>query len=220
MSRNVIVNMFSHAVAFVTLSAVILSTIAVSSQTVLKNATLLEAAPKIESFEELLKRPVEITPQLKGVHPRLFFKAGDVPALREKAAGVGGELWRETLKDIQTLRRPAPDPKDEDLYKSGLDKRKPGSVTQYAQAFQISQTTLAYLIEQDERYLKAAKEWTLAACEMPIWGYTYNKPNVDLPPAHLLYAVAFAYDALYDKLSAAERETIRNKLVKQGRVCT
>ena len=111
-----------------------------------------------------------------------------------------------------------PDPKDVDLYKSGLDKRKPGSISQYSFAFQITQTSLAYVIEQDERYLKAAKDWTLAACEMPIWGYTYNKPNVDLPPAHLLYAVAFAYDVLYDKLSAAEKETIRNKMVKQGRL--
>lgn len=175
-------------------------------------------AQTILSFEKLLERPVEIKPELKGVHPRLFFTAADIPGMREKAKGAEKELWQATLKDIQTLRRNAPDPKDEDLYKSGLDKRKPGSIAQYTFAFQIAQTSYAYVIEQDERYLKAAKEWTLAACDMPIWGYTYNKPNVDLPPAHLLYAVAFAYDVLYDKLTPAERETIRNKLVKQGRL--
>jgi hypothetical protein len=53
---------------------------------------------------------------------------------------------------------------------------------------------------------------------MPLWGYTYNKPNVDLPPAHLLYAVSFAYDVLYDKLSKEEKKTIKNKLVKQARL--
>lgn len=178
----------------------------------------LPTIAQVVPFERLLERPVEIKKELKGVHPRLFFTASDVPKMREKAKGAEKELWLATLKDIQTLKRNAPDPKDEDLYKSGLDKRKPGSISQYSFAFQITQTSLAYVIEQDDRYLKAAKEWTLAACDMPLWGYTYNKPNVDLPPAHLLYAVAFAYDILHDKLTAGEKETIRNKLVKQGRL--
>lgn len=128
------------------------------------------------------------------------------------------DLWLATLKDIETLQRPVPDPTDVDLYKSGLDKRKPGSISQYIYAFQIAETSFAYTIEQDAKYLIAAKKSTLAACDMPIWGYTYNKPNVDLPPAHLLYAVAFSYDLLYEKYTAPEREVIRNKLVKQGRL--
>lgn len=173
---------------------------------------------RIIPFEELLKRPLIIKDDLAGVHPRLFFTTKEIPAIRKKATGSNRELWLATLKEIQTLDRKAPNPKDEDLYKSGLDQRKPGSISQYSFAFQITQTSLAYVIENDERYLKAAKEWTLAACEMPMWGYKYNKPNVDLPPAHLLYAVAFAYDVLYDKLSAAEKGTIRNKLVAQGRL--
>lgn len=184
-------------------------------------AVCLLAFPTIAQvvpFERLLERPVEIKPELKRVHPRLFFTSSDVPKMREKAKGAEKELWLATLKDIHTLKGSAPDPKDEDLYKSGLDRRKPGSISQYSFAFQITQTSLAYVIEQDDRYLKAAKEWTLAACDMPLWGYTYNKPNVDLPPAHLLYAVAFAYDVLNDKLTAAEKETIRSKLVKQGRL--
>ncbi|HLA96300.1 MAG TPA: DUF4962 domain-containing protein, partial [Pyrinomonadaceae bacterium] len=185
---------------------------------ILCSSIISAVGQEIVPFNQLLKRPVAIKSELKGVHPRLFFTAGDIPGMREKAKGAERELWQATLKDIQTLKRNAPDPKDEDLYKSGLDKRKEGAISQYSFAFQITQTSLTYVIEQDERYLKAAKEWTLAACEMPMWGYTYNKPNVDLPPAHLLYAVAFAYDILYDKLSAAEKEIIRNKLVKQGRL--
>lgn len=169
-------------------------------------------------FEQLLRRPLEIRPELKGVHPRLFVTASQIKDLREKSKGASRDLWRATLNDIETLRRPVPDPRDEDLYKSGLDERKPGSISQYNHAFQIAETSFAYVIEQDEKYLAAAKKWALAACEMPIWGYTYNKPNVDLPPAHLLYAVAFSYDLLYDKYTPSEREIIRNKLVKQGRL--
>ena len=98
--------------------------------------------------------------------------------MRERAKGIDRELWRAVLEDIDTLKTNAPDPKDEDLYKSGLDKRKKGSVSQYEFAFQIAQTSYAYAIERDEKYLEAAKKWTLVACEMPLWGYTYNKPNV------------------------------------------
>lgn len=173
---------------------------------------------KIVSFEELLKRPVAMRPELIGKHPRLFFTAEDLPRLRAKSRGADKELWNAVLADLQTLKRTAPDPGDEDLYKSGLDTRKKGAISQYEFAFQIAQTSFAYAVEGDEKYLEAAKKWTLAACAMPIWGYTYNKPNVDLPPAHLLYAVAFSYDLLYDKLTTGEKETIKDKLLKQGRL--
>lgn len=173
---------------------------------------------KVMPFEELLAKPIVMRPKLKNVHPRLFFTAKDLPSMRERAKGADKELWNDVLNDLQTLKRDVPDPKDEDLYKSGLDSRKKGAISQYEMAFQIAQTSYAYAIEQDEKYLEAAKKWTLAACEMPIWGYTYNKPNVDLPPAHLLYAVAFSYDVLFDKLTNAEKAIIKDKLIKQSRL--
>ncbi|MDQ3322919.1 MAG: hypothetical protein M3525_10905, partial [Acidobacteriota bacterium] len=101
----------------------------------------------IVAFEELLKRPVKMRPELVGKHPRLFFTAEDLSRFREKAKNSDKELWQAVLRDIQTLRRNAPDPKDEDLYKSGLDKRKEGSISQYTFAFQIAQTSFAYAIE-------------------------------------------------------------------------
>lgn len=174
---------------------------------------------KIVPFDELLKRPVKLRPELKGVHPRLFFSSVELEKLREKSSREGRELWQETLSDIRTLRQDLPDPNDEDLYKSGIDgNRKRSTITQYQFAFQIAQTAFAYAIERDEKYLAAAKKWTLVACDMPLWGYKTNKPNVDLPPAHLLYAVAFAYDLLHDKLSAKEKSIIKNKILVQGRL--
>ena len=181
-----------------------------------QNSVNAQTSSAIVPFSEILKRPVKIRPELEGQHPRLFFTAEDLPKMRARAKGVDRDLWQATLADIQTLRRAAPDPKDQDLYKSGLDARKKGSISQYEFAFQIAQTSYAYAIESDEKYFEAARKWTLAACEMPIWGYTYNKPNVDLPPAHLLYAVAFAYDILFAKLTKEERATIKNKLIKQA----
>lgn len=173
---------------------------------------------KIEPFADLLKRPVNMRPELKNAHPRLFFVASDLPKMRERAKNGDKEFWQTVLKDIKTLKTNPPDVNDEDLYKSGLAERKKETITQYEFAFQIAQTSFAYAIEQDEKYLNAAKRWTLVACEMPLWGYKTNKPNVDLPPAHLLYAVAFAYDVLFEKLSNEEKQIIKNKLVKQARL--
>ncbi|NOT46595.1 MAG: DUF4962 domain-containing protein [Acidobacteria bacterium] len=209
--RSVIVNIFSNGKWRKYSAAPVML--------VLASIVLAQSAAKdVTPFAELLARPVAVSEKTAGVHPRLFFGKDSIPGFRAKAKGPDRELWQRTLKEIETLKRPTPDPEDEDLYKSGLDDRKPGSISQYSFAFQITQTSLAYAVEQDERYLTAARAWTMAACEMPMWGYTYNKPNVDLPPAHLLYAVAFAYDLLYDKLSPAERTIIREKLLKQGRL--
>ena len=173
---------------------------------------------KITPFSELLQRPVKLKPELKNVHPRLFFTAADLPKMRERAKGADKELWQEALKEVESFGTKVPDPMDEDLYSSGLADRKKGTMTQYSLAFRISQFSFAYVMEGDEKYLDMAKKLTLAACEMPIWGYKTDKPNVDLPPAHLLYAVAFSYDVLFDKLTNDEKTIIKNKLIKQGRL--
>ena len=73
---------------------------------------------------ELLERPVNLRPELKGVHPRLFFTAQDLPKLRDKAKGTEQKLWQEVLKEIESFGNAVPDPADEDLYKSGLAERK------------------------------------------------------------------------------------------------
>ena len=172
----------------------------------------------IPTFGQLLERPVKLKSELKNVHPRLFFTADDLPKMREKSKDADKELWRETLKEVESFGADVPDVTDEDLYKSGLAKRKKGSMTQYSLAFRISQISFAYAIEGDQKYLDLAKKLTLAACEMPVWGYKTNKPNVDLPPAHLLYAVAFAYDLLFDKLTNDEKAIVKNKLIKQSRL--
>jgi hypothetical protein len=174
---------------------------------------------QILSFEELLKREVRPRPEISNQHPRLFFSADELPELRRRAKGAGRERWTEVLREVESFGTAVPDPADEDLYKSGLAvERKKDSMTQYSLAFRISQVSFAYVIEGDEKYLNIARKLILATCEMPLWGYKTNKPNVDLPPAHLLYAVAFAYDILYDKLSSSEKQIIREKLITQARL--
>ncbi|MCW5959334.1 MAG: DUF4962 domain-containing protein [Pyrinomonadaceae bacterium] len=172
----------------------------------------------VPAFTELLAKPVKFKPELQNVHPRLFFTSKDLPSMRERAKGADRALWQEVLKTVEGFGTNVPDVNEEDLYKSGLAERKNGVMTQYSLAFRTSQFSFAYLIEGDEKYLDQAKRLTMAACDMPIWGYKTNKPNVDLPPAHLLYAVAFAYDTLFDKLTSAEKRIIKEKLIKQSRL--
>ena len=59
-------------------------------------------------------------------------------------------------------------------------------------------------------------KWTLAAAAYEPWGYTTNKPNVDLAAGHLLYAIGWAYDLLYDALTAEERSLVRKSLERHA----
>ncbi|HZB45563.1 MAG TPA: DUF4962 domain-containing protein, partial [Pyrinomonadaceae bacterium] len=167
-----------------------------------------ENAPVV-TFEELLRRPARLRPELQGRHPRVFFNAESLEHLRGRARTTHRELWAETTRRVRAV--------GEDPLPAGhaaLDR----APAQYDAAYTLAEVTFAYLVEQDPRYLAAAKKWLRGVISWEPWGYTYRTPNVDLPPAHLLYAVGFAYDALYDQLSAAEREAVRGKLARQARL--
>ena len=83
-------------------------------------------------------------------------------------------------------------------------------------AFAIAEVSLAWAVERKPEYLKAAKSWTLAAIDYEPWGYTYNKPNTDLAAGHLLYALGWAYDLLYDEFTPDERSRIRVSLERHA----
>src|SRR5205085_9868461 len=57
-----------------------------------------------------------------------------------------------------------------------------------------------------------------AAVSYDVWGYSYNKPNVDLAAGHLLYGLGFGYDLLYADLTPAQRARYRDKLIRQCRL--
>jgi hypothetical protein len=174
------------------------------------SAALLLAAPvraqeSLPSFEELLAAPVHLKPELVGVHPRVFVTAAELATLRTRAKTTHREEWRRALASLVSLTRDPEPP--------------PGSQERRAQndvALQIAGTSPAYAIEQDPKYLAAAKRWTLAAVDYEPWGYTFNKPNTDLAAGHLLYAIGWAYDLLYDHLTPEERGRIRRSLERHA----
>jgi len=145
-----------------------------------------------------------LRPELTGVHPRVYFTAAELDALRIEAHGAQKAWWNEQLQHVRALQGAPPPPPAE-------TRRAQNDV-----AFAIAEAAFAYKMEGDPRYLAAAKVYMDAAVSYDVWGYSFSKPNVDLAAGHLLYGMGVAYDLLYNDLTATEREKYRNKIARQG----
>jgi hypothetical protein len=168
-------------------------------------ATAGRAQDSVPTFEQLLSHRVQLKPELVGVHPRVFMTAAELEALRVRARTTHQQEWRRALATLVAPTQappPAPGPQE---------RRSQNNV-----ALAISGVSLAYAVERDPAYLKAARAWVLAAIDYEPWGYTTNKPNTDLAAGHLLYAIGWAYDLLYHDFTPAERGRIRASLERHA----
>lgn len=147
-----------------------------------------------------------LKPELRGVHPRVYVTDDELATLRTRARTTHRELWQKALRNIRALKQdPPPAPAQE--------RRAQNDV-----AIAIAEAALAYKIEGDQKYLAAAKKYMDAAVSYDVWGYTYNKPNIDLAAGHLLYGLGWGYDLLYNDLTQTERARYREKLTKQAQI--
>jgi hypothetical protein len=163
------------------------------------------AQETVPTFDELLACKVTLKPELVGIHPRVFVTNADLDALRVRARTTHRAEWEKATAHLAAMKgAPPPVP--------GPQERR----SQNDVAFAIAEVSLAYAVERRPEYLAAAKAWTLAAIGYEPWGYTYNKPNTDLAAGHLLYAIGWAYDLLYDDFTAAERARIRQSLERHA----
>jgi hypothetical protein len=159
----------------------------------------------IPTFAELLAHKVALKPDLVGVHPRVFVTRAGLEMLRERARTTHRAEWTKVIANLAAMKGappPVPGPQE---------RRSQNNV-----AFAVAEISLAYAVERKPEYLAAAKAWTLAAIDYEPWGYTYNKPNTDLAAGHLLYALGWAYDLLYDDFTPAERSRIRISLERHA----
>jgi hypothetical protein len=170
-------------------------------------ALALVASPAVPTFDALLRQDVRLKPELVGVHPRVFVTKAELETLRTRARTTHRGEWTRVLAGLAATKGDAPPP-------PGPQERR----SQNNVAFAIAEVSLAYAIERKPEYLAAARRWTLAAIDYEPWGYTYNKPNVDLAAGHLLYAIGWAYDLLYAEWTPSERERIRASLARHARV--
>ena len=147
-----------------------------------------------------------LKPELNGVHPRVYVTEKELDDLRVKAHGSHSELWQQALKNVRALNtEPAPPP--------AQTRRAQNDV-----GLAIAEAAFVYKIENDKKYLVAAKKFMDAAVSYDIWGYANNKPNVDLAAGHLLYGLGWGYDLLYNDLTEQERTRYRDKMIKQSRL--
>ena len=167
--------------------------------------TVVRAQEVVPSFDELLAHKIALKPELVGVHPRVFVTKAGLETLRERARSTHRAEWSKVIANLAAMKGgppPVPGPQE---------RRAQNNV-----AFAIAEVSLAWAVEQKAHYLSAAKAWTLAAIDYEPWGYTYNKPNTDLAAGHLLYALGWAYDLLYDEFTPAERARIRTSLERHA----
>lgn len=156
-------------------------------------------------FELMKNKQSSLKPELKGVHPRVYLTQGEIEALKAKMK-TQPELWQTAIARVRALNVEAPAPPAE-------ERRVQNEV-----GLGIAEAAFIYKMTGDKKYLDAAKKYMDAAVSYDVWGYSYNKPNVDLAAGHLLYGMGWAYDLLYHDLTAAERARYREKLIKQARL--
>lgn len=143
--------------------------------------------------------------ELEGVHPRVFLTQSEIDALKDKTKSQKA-LWQTAISRVRALSiEPTPAP---------AQARR----VQNPVGLGIPEAALAYKITGDKKYLDAAKKYMDAAVSYKVWGYLYNKPDVDLAAGHLLYGLGWGYDLLYHDLTLAEREKYKTKLIRQAKL--
>ncbi len=147
-----------------------------------------------------------LRPELRGQHPRVYVTSDELKQLRERSRTTHRAVWQRALQQVRALKIDPPPPPAE-------ERRAQNEV-----GIGIAEAALAYKIEGDKKYLDAAKKYLEAATSYDVWGYAYNKPNVDLAAGHLLYGMGWGYDLLYHDLTEAERARYRDKLAKQAQL--
>ena len=154
-------------------------------------------------FNLMKTKTSSLKPELNGVHPRVFLTQGEIDALKSKMK-TQPELWQTAISRVRALNVEPPKPPAE-------ERRAQNEV-----GLGIAEAAFIYKMTGEKKYLDAAKKYLDAATSYDVWGYSYNKPNVDLAAGHLLYGMGWGYDLLYNDLTSVEREKYKAKLIKQS----
>jgi hypothetical protein len=156
-------------------------------------------------FDLMKTKNSSLKSELKGIHPRVYLTQSEIDALKAKIK-TQPDSRQTAIARVRALTVEPPAPPAE-------ARRVQNEV-----GLGIAEAAFIYKMTGDAKYLAAAKKYMDAAVSYEIWGYSYNKPNVDLAAGHILYGMGWAYDLLYHDLTEAERAKYREKLIKQARL--
>jgi len=146
-----------------------------------------------------------VTPVATG-HPRLYFTADEVPALREK---VAGEPYRSWFAGVQELARGTPFPKGPSLSQQDLGDA----------ARALRTNAFVYAVSGDEEYGLRAKEYLLEACTWPYWqdaDRIAHGQTVSYMSGTFQGSVAETYDWISPLLTDGERATVQQAMLTKS----
>ncbi len=147
-------------------------------------------------------------PALAGPHPSLFFEAGQVAGLRQKAQSTSHQvIYQSLLKGTTTYL-------DTTLSSSGqVTWKSTGQTKQLGDRREIGNLLVVFAfvsqLSTDSRYADLAKHWVLTVSS---WKNLDLDGSRDLMQAHLLGGLAVAYDMVAPRLTATEAASVRATL--------
>jgi len=151
----------------------------------------------------------KLVKELKGVHPRIFFREEDIPAMREKFVNQESKAFDLFIKSADNAVEEGPtewyvsDNKEENWIRDVANK--------------LCDIALAYVLTEDQKYLDNAIVYIEAISSYPSWGAPGSSyHNNDLAAAHSLTALGLSYDWLFDVLPQDTKDTILAVVKERG----
>lgn len=135
-------------------------------------------------------------------HPRLFFTADDIPALRERVQKEAfATRWSQFMARADQLIQESP---------AGNSRHNLGNMGTLA---------FAYIITENPAYAKRAIAEALAGIERGVWispNHIRFNEGADLVGAELTLGLALVYDWCHHAMSETERGIIRTAILEKG----
>ncbi len=183
-----------------------LAVVAVITAAALALPTRARAQDAIPTFDQLLAHTVQLKPELVGVHPRVFVTSAELEALRLRAHTTHKAEWERARSGLVALTQappPAPGPQE---------RRSQNNV---ALAITGREPRVGHRPQSGVPAMPRRRGcWPRSTTSRGAIPTT--SPTPISPPGHLLYAIGWAYDLLYDELSPAERGRIRASLERHA----
>ena len=139
---------------------------------------------------------------LEPTHPRLHFTGDDVSKLREQARGSHARYANLLYEWVDAHASWEPP-----TVESFEQARTKEVVLEGAAAF-LTNVALACVLSQKERYLKLAKSWALAMCDVPA-----GAPN-NYGFGPYVAALGRAYDWLFEQFDPTEQKRLRDHIAR------
>lgn len=161
-------------------------------------------------------------PPKPGEHPRLFFRRGDIPALRERAKTPAGQVILKRLRftlgsdgeALPTVFNPHP---PVNVGARGGDLPVGAFTNAHAAGYGF-----LYVLSGDRKYADMSRqclEWMFEGKSDRDERYTWNSPGAGLRVGEMLLVVAMAYDFCYDAWPEDFRRRVAREMVEYRKVC-